>query len=270
MTSRSNSRGRAWLPIRSTSAKPRLTSSSVRSPLRSSSALVATVVPIFTASTTPGGIGASERDAEHRLDAGDGGVAVAAGVLAQQLVGRQPPVGIARDDVGEGAAAIDPELPARHLFVPCAGRGECGGGMRAGGFCAPLNLRHDRSEIDGPAAMSYWGKIIGGVAGFAMGGPFGAVVGAALGHAADGGAMPNMRRASEFGFSPARVAALLGRRDQLFAISVVVLAAKLAKCDGPVKRAEIDAFKRQFRIPPEVGARHRPAVRPGARQRRRL
>ena len=58
-TLRSNSRGRAWLPMRSTSAKPRFTSSSMRSPLRSSSALVATVVPIFTASIMPGGIGAS-------------------------------------------------------------------------------------------------------------------------------------------------------------------------------------------------------------------
>ena len=101
--------------------------------------------------------------------------------------------------------------------------------------------------------MGYWGKIIGGMAGFAMGGPFGAVVGAALGHAADHGGMPNM--GFSFGshamLNPARVAAMLGRRDQLFAISVVVLSAKLAKCDGPVKRAEIDAFKRQFRIPPE-------------------
>ena len=100
--------------------------------------------------------------------------------------------------------------------------------------------------------MGYWGKVIGGMAGFAMGGPFGAVVGAALGHAADSGAVPHMRMGlSDFAFSPARIAALLGRRDQLFAIGVVVLSAKLAKCDGPVKRAEIDAFKRQFRIPPE-------------------
>jgi DnaJ like chaperone protein len=104
--------------------------------------------------------------------------------------------------------------------------------------------------------MGYWGKIIGGVTGFAVGGPFGAVVGAALGHAADSGAIPNVRL--PFGaepriamWSPARVAALLGRKDQLFAITVVVLSAKLAKCDGPVGRAEIDAFKRQFRIPPE-------------------
>jgi DnaJ like chaperone protein len=100
--------------------------------------------------------------------------------------------------------------------------------------------------------MGYWGKIIGGVAGFAVGGPFGAVVGAALGHAADSGIVTNMRL--PFGgdtLSPARVAAMFGRRDQLFAIAVVVLAAKLAKCDGLVKREEIDAFKRQFRIPPD-------------------
>lgn len=95
--------------------------------------------------------------------------------------------------------------------------------------------------------MSYWGKIIGGMAGFAMGGPFGALVGAALGHAADTGAPINF---GELPLNPARIAALLGQREQLFAISVVVLAAKLAKCDGPVKRVEIDAFKRQFRIPP--------------------
>jgi DnaJ like chaperone protein len=102
--------------------------------------------------------------------------------------------------------------------------------------------------------MGYWGKIIGGMAGFAMGGPFGAVVGAALGHAADNGGMPNM--GFSFGSStmlnPARVAAMLGRRDQVFSICVVVLAAKLAKCDGPVKRAEIDAFRRHFRVTPEA------------------
>jgi DnaJ like chaperone protein len=45
---------------------------------------------------------------------------------------------------------------------------------------------------------------------------------------------------------------MFNRRDQLFAICAVVLAAKLAKCDGPVKREEIAAFKRQFRIPPEA------------------
>ena len=101
--------------------------------------------------------------------------------------------------------------------------------------------------------MSYWGKLLGGVAGFAVGGPMGAIMGAAMGHAADSGAsrfdLPGLLRGSAL--NPARLAASLGSRDQLFAVSVVVLSAKLAKCDGPVSRAEIDAFKRQFRIPPE-------------------
>jgi len=102
--------------------------------------------------------------------------------------------------------------------------------------------------------MGYWGKIIGGFAGFAMGGPFGAVVGTALGHAADSGAMQHMRMpfGPQRAWNPARVAAMFGKRDQLFAICVVILSAKLAKCDAPVRREEIDAFKRQFRIPPEA------------------
>jgi DnaJ like chaperone protein len=101
--------------------------------------------------------------------------------------------------------------------------------------------------------MSYWGKILGGVAGFAMGGPVGALFGAALGHAADQGALPNMagRLSNAIPFDTARIAAMLGRREQLFAVSVTVLAAKLAKCDGQVNRAEIDAFKRSFKIPEE-------------------
>ncbi len=102
-----------------------------------------------------------------------------------------------------------------------------------------------------------WGKIIGGMAGFAMGGPMGGVVGAALGHAAENGAlgrfpgMTGMPGLSSIG-AAARQAARLGHRDQFFAVAVVVLSAKLAKCDGAVTRAEIDAFKRNFRIPPEA------------------
>src|ERR1700749_659141 len=101
--------------------------------------------------------------------------------------------------------------------------------------------------------MGYWGKIIGGMAGFAMGGPFGAAIGAALGHAADSGIAP--RFPFSFPAMPgtvagqAKVAAMLGQKQQLFSIVVVALSAKLAKCDGPVKRAEIDMFRRQSRIP---------------------
>ena len=116
--------------------------------------------------------------------------------------------------------------------------------------------------------MAIWGKLFGGVTGFAMGGPMGAVVGAALGHAADRGALldppaggwlnaagGNRRVQADPGGAAARIAArmasVMGRRDQLFAIVAVVLSAKLAKCDGPVNRHEIDTFKRCFRIPPE-------------------
>ena len=101
--------------------------------------------------------------------------------------------------------------------------------------------------------MSYWGKIIGGVTGFAMGGPMGAILGAALGHAADSGAVHNLRDqlGGQTQWNTARLAAAISRKDQLFSFCVIVLSAKLAKCDGLVSREEIDTFKRQFRIPPE-------------------
>lgn len=112
-----------------------------------------------------------------------------------------------------------------------------------------------------------WGKIIGGVAGFAMGGPLGAMAGMALGHAAESGGLQRIGAAgmnAATGQARARLGGGLGgaaapaiSRDQLFAIGVVVLSAKLAKCDGPVNRAEIDQFKRFFIVPPgsarEVG-----------------
>lgn len=100
--------------------------------------------------------------------------------------------------------------------------------------------------------MGYWGKIIGGTAGFFVGGPYGAVIGAALGHAADSGSMENVRLPFMQNAmpNPARMAGMFGRKEEVFAIAVTVLAAKLAKCDGPVTRLEIDAFKRNFRIPP--------------------
>ena len=53
--------------------------------------------------------------AEEAADALHRGVAVLLGVLAQQLQRVQRTVGRPADDVGEGAAAVDPELPARGL-----------------------------------------------------------------------------------------------------------------------------------------------------------
>ena len=119
--------------------------------------------------------------------------------------------------------------------------------------------------------MAIWGKVFGAVTGFAVGGPPGAVIGAALGHAADRGSLleppqgggwasavggnARARIAPDPTSAAARIAlrmaAVMGRKDQLFAIVAVVLSAKLAKVDAPVNRAEIDTFKRCFRIPPE-------------------
>jgi len=114
--------------------------------------------------------------------------------------------------------------------------------------------------------MAIWGKMFGGVAGFAVGGPFGALMGAALGHAADNGSLlkpstggwserfpangrPDPNSAAFFG--AAKIAAALGKRDQLYAIGLVALCAKLAKIDGPVNRHEINAFKTCFQFPPD-------------------
>ena len=86
--------------------------------------------------------------------------------------------------------------------------------------------------------MSIWGKIIGGAAGFALGGPLGALLGAAAGHALDttlGGPALEPEAA----------------RQMAFTVAVIALAAKMAKADGRVTRAEVDAFKEAFRIPPE-------------------
>ena len=44
---------------------------------------------------------------------------------------------------------------------------------------------------------------------------------------------------------------MVGGREGFYSVAVIMLSAKLAKCDGPVVRAEIDAFKRLYPIPPE-------------------
>lgn len=85
--------------------------------------------------------------------------------------------------------------------------------------------------------MSIWGKVIGGVAGFALGGPLGALIGAYAGHRVD--------QAKSAG-----AGAGTDTRQVAFTIAVIVLAAKMAKADGRVTRDEVDAFKVMFHIPP--------------------
>lgn len=101
--------------------------------------------------------------------------------------------------------------------------------------------------------MSIWGKVIGGVAGFALGGPIGALLGTALGHGVD-----KMRgeAVGADGYAGMGPGAGFQEHDQesrqmAFTVAVIALAAKLAKVDGRVTRDEVSAFKKVFKIPPE-------------------
>ncbi|HIE20333.1 MAG TPA: molecular chaperone DjiA, partial [Rhodospirillales bacterium] len=88
--------------------------------------------------------------------------------------------------------------------------------------------------------MSIWGKVIGGFAGFAMGGPLGLIMGTVAGHAYD------KMKAGDAGRIDDNV-----NRQVAFTTAVIVLSAKMAKADGRVTRAEVDAFKELFHIPPD-------------------
>ena len=84
--------------------------------------------------------------------------------------------------------------------------------------------------------MSIWGSLIGGMIGFSLGGPFGMLLGSLL-----GGKISRARTTS--GFS----AAAQGQR--VFALTLIVLSAKLSKADGQVSREELVAVKDKLKIP---------------------
>ena len=92
-----------------------------------------------------------------------------------------------------------------------------------------------RCQLD--KAMSIWGIIIGGTAGFALGGPIGGLLGAAAGHAV-GSKFAQSRPDPQ---ATKRVA---------FTVAVIALSAKMAKADGIVTRDEIAAFRARVHIPP--------------------
>ena len=86
--------------------------------------------------------------------------------------------------------------------------------------------------------MSVLGKIIGGTAGLALGGPIGALLGVIAGHAVD---TARTERGSTRSQQPEKQVA--------FTIAVIALGAKLAKADGVVTDDEIRAFRKVFRVP---------------------
>ena len=87
--------------------------------------------------------------------------------------------------------------------------------------------------------MSIWGRLLGGAAGFALGGPIGAILGVMAGSAFD------RKKQHTFNFSKISQE----QKQQIFTISFIVLAAKLAKSDGQVTDDEIRAFKEKFNVP---------------------
>ena len=89
--------------------------------------------------------------------------------------------------------------------------------------------------------MSIWGRLIGGAAGFALGGPIGAILGVMAGGAFD----RRSRSKSSFNFSRINN----NQKQQIFTISFIILSAKLAKSDGQVTDDEIRAFKEKFKVP---------------------
>lgn len=85
--------------------------------------------------------------------------------------------------------------------------------------------------------MSVWGKFIVSAAGFALGGPIGALIGAVAGHAIDKiktkQKLPEESALKQIGFT----------------VGVIVLSAKMAKADGKVTKEEIRAFQNKISVP---------------------
>ena len=86
--------------------------------------------------------------------------------------------------------------------------------------------------------MSIWGSLIGGFVGFSFAGPIGALIGSMVGGRISSGRRSGFQRS----FAPPQ---------QVFAIALIILTAKLAKADGQVTRDEVEAFKQIFKVPPE-------------------
>ena len=84
--------------------------------------------------------------------------------------------------------------------------------------------------------MSIWGSLIGGMIGFSLGGPFGMLLGSLL-----GGKISRSRTGPGFKAS--------AQSQRIFALSLIVLSAKLSKADGKVSREELIAVKDKLKIP---------------------
>ena len=85
--------------------------------------------------------------------------------------------------------------------------------------------------------MSIWGSLIGGIVGLSLGGPFGMLLGSII-----GGKISRAR-------SGARNFSAFAQPQQVFALSLIVLSAKLSKADGQVSKEELIAVRDKLKIP---------------------
>ena len=83
--------------------------------------------------------------------------------------------------------------------------------------------------------MSIWGSLIGGMIGFSLGGPFGMLLGSLI-----GGKISRAKGSINNSFA---------QPQQIFALSLIVLSAKLSKADGKVSKEELVAVKDKLKIP---------------------
>ena len=105
--------------------------------------------------------------------------------------------------------------------------------------------------------MSIWGSLIGGMVGFSLGGPFGMLLGSLI------GGMVGLSLGGPFGMllgsiiggkisrarSGARNFGAFAQPQQVFALSLIVLSAKLSKADGKVSKEELIAVRDKLKIP---------------------
>ena len=84
--------------------------------------------------------------------------------------------------------------------------------------------------------MAIWGSLIGGMIGLSLGGPFGMLLGSLI-----GGKISRAKSRASFGS--------FAQPQQIFALSLIVLSAKLSKADGQVSKEELIAVKDKLKIP---------------------
>jgi DnaJ like chaperone protein len=119
-----------------------------------------------------------------------------------------------------------------------------------------LDLRGENSMLQGgrnnqvdQTSPKPWGKIVGGILGLCLGSPWSAVLGIILGDIYDKQQdLPDTNAWSGLWSDPEAFAARV--EQATFTMGVIVLSAKMARSDGRVTFAEIEAFKRVFNIAP--------------------